>query len=281
MDFLPLGGLGLGTIDFGEAMRVDVGPVQDYHLLMFCLRGHANTRAGNCSVQASSRRGVICAPGQSFQAELSPDCEQFVLRIDRRSVEAHCGRAVQFEPVLDLEAQTLQAWLDQLRLFSTSKTLMQAAKQSGEIALAMEQLLVQLLLAGHSWRDVHDPLPSPARTGRAPAAGFVRRAEVYMQEHADQALQLADIAQAVEVPVRTLLDAFKRFRDHSPMQYLRDVRLDRAREQLLARKDGTRIAMVAMDCAFTHLGRFAQQYQQRFGESPSTTLMGKISRPVN
>jgi transcriptional regulator GlxA family with amidase domain len=35
------------------------------------------------------------------------------------------------------------------------------------------------------------------------------------------------------------------------------------------------VTRVAMDCGFFHLGRFARDYRQAFGESPSVTLGGR------
>ena len=76
MDFVRMGGIGLGAIDFGEAMRVDVDHVEDYHLVMFCLRGTAQALSDGQPVQASASQGMICAPGRSFVADLSPGTKQ-------------------------------------------------------------------------------------------------------------------------------------------------------------------------------------------------------------
>lgn len=271
MDFLRLGGIGVGTIDFGEAMRVDVEHVEDYHLLMFCLRGSAQARAGDRALQVDVHRGMICAPGARFVADLSADCEQFVLRLDRGMVEAHVGRPIRFDEVLDLRRPAMQAWLDQLRLLLTSEALMDAVRRHPLIALEMERLLLRLLLEGQAWDDA--PLRAPApRAAHGASPGCVRRAEVFMQAHADEPLRLGDIAQAAGVPVRTLLDAFRRARDCSPMQYLRDMRLDVAQRRLREPQADTTVSAVALDCGFAHLGRFSQSYRARFGESPSDTL---------
>ncbi|MFD2500703.1 helix-turn-helix domain-containing protein [Rhizorhabdus histidinilytica] len=83
-------------------------------------------------------------------------------------------------------------------------------------------------------------------------------------------MSLSDIAAAAGVPARTLLDSFKHFRQTSPIRYLKDVRLDNARERLRQRGADT-IAQVALDAGFAHLGRFAADYSKRFGELPSDT----------
>ena len=275
MDFVRVGGIGLGAIDFGEAMRVDVDHVEDYHLLMFCLRGSAQTLADGQPVQANVSHGMICAPGRSFVADLSADCEQFVVRLDRSMVEAHAGCDVHFHHSLDLRRPELQAWLDQLRMLATSGTLLQTAQHKPLIAVELERLLVLLLLHGQTWTENRPAKALSATVRDGPAPSCVRRAEAFMQAHADQPLRLADIARAVDIPARTLLSAFQRFRDCSPMQYLRQVRLELAHQRLCQPDTVATVASVAMDCGFMHLGRFAQMYRDRFGESPSATLQAR------
>ncbi len=274
MDFVRVGGIGLGAIDFGEAMRVDVDHVEDYHLLMFCLRGSAQTLADGHPVQANVSHGMICAPGRSFVADLSADCEQFVVRLDSSMVEAHAGCNLHFHHSLDLRRPELQAWLEQLRMVATSSTLLQTAQHKPLIAVELERLLVLLLLHGQTWTD-HSQVKVSSTAGRGLAPSCVRHAEAYMQAHADQPLRLADIARATDIPARTLLSAFQRFRDCSPMQYLRKVRLELAHQRLCEPDTGATVASVAMDCGFMHLGRFAQIYRDRFGVSPSATLQAR------
>ncbi|QBK06521.1 AraC family transcriptional regulator [Hylemonella gracilis] len=285
MDYTRLGDLGLGTIAFfGQPTRVDVEAVEDYHLLMFCLRGHAQVRSAGQTLTASTRSGVICAPGHSFLADLSPDCEQFVLRLDRRMVEAHLGldeMPARFHAALDLRRPALQAWLDQLRLLAASPALLDTARRHPLVAVEMERLLVHLLHEGQGLgADTHDA--NLQITGIAPAC--VLRAERYMEEHAGSALRLVDIATAAGTPTRTLLEAFKRFRATSPMQHLQALRLERAHALLRAgaseprngaAQETTSVATIAFDCGFTHLGRFAQAYRRRYGVPPSVTLTAR------
>lgn len=285
MDYTRLGELGLGTIAFfGQPTQVDVEAVEDYHLLMFCLRGHAEVRTAGQTLTASTHSGIVCAPGHSFLADLSPDCEQFVLRLDRRMVEAHLGlddAPARFHAALDLRRPALQAWLDQLHLLAASPALLDTARRHPLVAVEMERLLVHLLHEGQGLgADTHDA--HLQTMGIAPAC--VLRAERYMEEHASSALRLADIAAAARTPTRTLLEAFKRFRNTSPMQHLQGVRLERAHALLRdggdkstdgAAPESASVATIAFDCGFTHLGRFAQAYRQRYGLSPSATLAAR------
>ncbi|AOK31342.1 AraC family transcriptional regulator [Burkholderia singularis] len=269
MDFVRLGGLGIGAIAFGDAMQVRVDAVDGYHLLMFCLTGRARVRAMGRTFDVDTRTGVLCAPGEPFAAQLSADCEQFVLRIDAAALAACVGdAATALEPVIGVGDSSLSAWMQQLALVARSPQLLTCARVNPRVATRLEQLLIDLLIDGHP------PCAVPARrAGTAP--GFVRRAQALIDAQFAQPLQLADIARAAGVPERTLRDGFVQFCGTSPMQYLRQVRLDHAREWLLhSAPANRRIAEIALDCGFTHLGRFANAYRERFGELPSATLGG-------
>ncbi len=68
-------------------------------------------------------------------------------------------------------------------------------------------------------------------------------------------------------------DAFQRTVQVTPLAYLRSVRLERVREELLgAAGDGATVSGIARRWGFAHLGRFAALYADRFGEAPSATL---------
>ena len=57
----------------------------------------------------------------------------------------------------------------------------------------------------------------------------------------------------------------------SPMQLLRNLRLDKIRQELLSASVDSNVSEVAMRWGYTHLGRFAAAYRKRFGEAPNET----------
>jgi transcriptional regulator GlxA family with amidase domain len=59
----------------------------------------------------------------------------------------------------------------------------------------------------------------------------------------------------------------------TPTSLLRDIRLDRARDDLKrAEPSMTTVGEIARRWGFAHLGRFAGRYRARFGVDPSDTL---------
>lgn len=137
----------------------------------------------------------------------------------------------------------------------------------------LEETAMLMLLTGHE----HSGTEQMAGTPAAPAPRHVRAAEEFMRANAGEPLTLAEIAEAAGVSIRTLTAGFRNFRDQSPMQQLRDIRMAAARDDLLqgprTGSSGTgSVADIALRWGFGNFGRFAGDYRRRYGETPSETL---------
>jgi AraC-like DNA-binding protein len=99
----------------------------------------------------------------------------------------------------------------------------------------------------------------------------VKHALDHMRGNLGERITLSGLASACSVPERTLLRQFERFTGHSPLAYLRRLRLNTARSELLRADSRDKISDIAIRSGFSHFGRFASEYQQLFGESPSAT----------
>ncbi len=97
----------------------------------------------------------------------------------------------------------------------------------------------------------------------------VKRAEDYMQAHAEEPISLQILAREAGCSERALQEAFKSFRSMTPMNLLREIRLEKARQDLRAGADT--VTGIAFKWGFSNPGRFAAQYATKFGETPSQT----------
>jgi len=111
-----------------------------------------------------------------------------------------------------------------------------------------------------------------------PAPRNVKRAIEFMQANLLQPLSLADIANAAGTSARSLQIGFRQFRDMTPMEYLRRLRLNGAHQDLIDALPGTAVATIAYRWGFAHHGMFAASYAKVFGEPPSATLKKSRSR---
>ena len=102
---------------------------------------------------------------------------------------------------------------------------------------------------------------------------IVRRALAVVSEYSGRPPLIADLCRAAGVSERTLRNAFHDVHGLSPKQYLLRHGLEEARHALqLARGARGAVTVVATECGFFELGRFAGAYRQLFGERPSDTL---------
>ncbi len=105
------------------------------------------------------------------------------------------------------------------------------------------------------------------------AAAMVQRVDQVLHNSGLGDPSVGELCAACEVPRRTLNRAFQNAFGMGPATYLRRVRLNRARRALQKeRTHSTTVTEVALQLGFWHLGRFAEQYAELFGESPHETL---------
>ncbi|UAJ79300.1 AraC family transcriptional regulator [Leifsonia sp. ZF2019] len=206
---------------------------------------------------------------------------------------AHHELAVEFDSVrsvtLSIDAPTVARWLSRYGGLPPSPALLhQAAAGSDAVRAALrfyidvaptEAFESELVRAG--LLDVlmsmtaHHLLPEVTTAQRRQAPAALQRAEEYLRDHAADPVSIADAAEAARLSVRGLQEQFQRWLSISPARYLRNVRLEGARNELFAaRADGRSplVRDVAAKWGFTHVGRFAGYYADAYGESPSATL---------
>ncbi len=97
----------------------------------------------------------------------------------------------------------------------------------------------------------------------------LKRAIEYMHANISSPIGITDVAEAAGTSVRALQAAFQQFKDTTPLNYLRTIRLDGARKALTDPAISMSVAEVARSWGFSHMGRFAALYHLSFGEMPS------------
>ena len=102
---------------------------------------------------------------------------------------------------------------------------------------------------------------------------IVARFEEVARANLETATRVADLCRAAGVAPRTLERAVRAVHASTPVELLHALRLAEARQTLLSTCNGAgSVTEVAMRFGFRELGRFAGEYRDRFGESPSETL---------
>ena len=127
--------------------------------------------------------------------------------------------------------------------------------------------LVRPIIASAAW-----PNKTIAKDAGPRALEHVHAAEAFMQANSQLKLSIDDIARACGVRARSLQVAFAYWRRQSPMEALNEFRLQEVLKGLQSDRRMRGITEIALECGFTHLGRFSASYRKFVGERPSRTV---------
>jgi AraC-like DNA-binding protein len=131
-----------------------------------------------------------------------------------------------------------------------------------------EELLLGVVLSLPS--NFSKELLAPAGMLSAPAS--VARAEEYIEANAGLPITTADILVQAGCSRKVLFAEFRKFRGYTPGEFLAAVRLRAAHDRLSNPKQMDTVTSIAYESGFSHMGRFSQFYQKRYGVRPSETL---------
>lgn len=96
----------------------------------------------------------------------------------------------------------------------------------------------------------------------------LHKALLFIHRHLDESIRVQDITREVCVSRRWLEYAFRAAFGITPFQYLRCVRLELARLQLI-REPQSKVHQIAMNTGFSSARQFTMTFRQYFGYSPS------------
>jgi AraC family ethanolamine operon transcriptional activator len=136
---------------------------------------------------------------------------------------------------------------------------------------AARQLRDALLI---EWLEALPPsIDASGLPGALARKRIVDRACEVMLASTDEPLSMLEVCRRVGASRRNLNYCFKDVLNTSPLKYLRAVRLNGVRRELL--RDAPTVIDAAARWGFWQLGQFSHDYKQQFGELPSATLKGR------
>lgn len=268
----------LSYLDYGVAIDIERVDTPDYLAVHLPMSGRAEIRSGPHVVVATPTTAAVPSRAEPLTMRWDADAPHLIVRIEQAALEQYLARLtgepvhkpLRFATQLDLTAAPATRWLGVMQILHTELYYADSLANGGLGIGPLEEFVMSTLLYVQPNNYTELLSGRHARPGRR----AVRMAVEYMEAHLAEPIAPADVARFVGVSVRALQVGFKEELDVSPHAYLRDRRLDRVYADLrdAVPADGVTVTEVALRWGFTHLGRFAELYRSRFGESPSVTL---------
>ncbi|MCL4720350.1 MAG: AraC family transcriptional regulator [Gammaproteobacteria bacterium] len=267
-----IGHLSLNALRYGSEVTVHAPTPADSYLVKFTLQGASEVRQGRDAY--ATRTATICVlnPTRDLTDHMSADFDMLVVQLDgaglRLALAEEFGvtvhRPLEFLPATRPLDGAMGSFARLIRTLCDDL-------DSGTSGLGCPQVhapLVRTMMSLALSELPHNYSARLPRPGLPPAPRCIRAVEDYIDAHLPDPIGLDDLLAVAGTGARTLQTAFARHYGTTPKRFLRDRRLDRAREEI-RRRTSEHVTDIAIECGFSHLGRFAQQYRARFGESPS------------
>jgi AraC-like DNA-binding protein len=252
-------------------------------VLSTVISGETRVRAGHTEHVIRPYQALLAPPGETLTREVRPDqlatslCIVFDLeRLNRVSQVMQGGG--HFKPVVADRLQGVRlrhagldlrrAWLlhmQQIDAWGADEQLLQHAGFD-------DQVYRQLAITLQPEVFLRPHLPRAERlAGDRPqiSAAFAEYVDTYFKEP----MGLTQVELALGVSARALQYACAKAFGCSPLSYLRNRRLDHARDLLMSEPE-TKIAQLAADLNFSSQSQFSKYFKQRFGLLPSQMHRG-------
>jgi AraC-like DNA-binding protein len=268
------------ALRYGPEVEVSARPFEEFSLVHTSLGAGAEIECDGQRLWVAEGRTAVLSPKQRIRLRWSPGNQQLIVRVPNSLlIEAGGGEgdnaplASGFLLPRALETQWELIAHSLLNLLSCPDTTMHASwVEHLERNLALFLLLHQP--AGAS------PLPLPLQdalhtqpSAPEPAVRSTRQMDAviaYIESRLGAPVSLEDLARAAGMSNRSLNALCHRHFGCSPMELLRNARLDAVRSRLLLDPTAS-VTETALELGFGHLGRFAAYYAARFNELPSNT----------
>jgi AraC-like DNA-binding protein len=277
MSLGQLGPICFADAEYGSEVRILLGELGSYHVSI-PLTGSLVSTQRRTTVTATPSTGAVYQPvGTTVLDRWGGNCRLLCVKIETTALEsalaASIGRdittPIDLGPSLDIGTGPGRGWADLVTAVNTQIQRGNGILDQPLVAAPLANALLTGLLAAadHPFRPA---LAGPAPGCRPPV---VSRAIDFMHNHADEPITITEIARHCSVSVRTLQEGFQRHLGQPPLRQLRQIRLAKARTSLkTANPYQDTVRSIAHRWGFTHLSRFASDYQAAFGELPSASL---------
>ncbi|UTW14184.1 AraC family transcriptional regulator [Marinobacterium rhizophilum] len=270
---VPIQKVSLNRLRYGADVQIEPERLEQFFLIQMPLEGEAEIQCDGQRVDLDPRHGAVLNPAQALLMRYDKGCDQLMLRIEREALEQACSRIIGRPLSRPLAFNNVLNWQQDASWMNMLLYIVRLQKESPEglqqplITQQLEQLIISTLLCVQP-SNYSDAL---RQNDRRLAPRHVKRVEEHIEQHAREPLSPALLAELAGVSLRTLYAGFREFRNLSPMEYLRQVRLQNVRQDLLHDCQSKTVTELAMAWGFTHMGRFSKDYRLLYGESPSET----------
>ncbi|WP_462172228.1 AraC family transcriptional regulator [Pseudoalteromonas xiamenensis] len=190
-----------------------------------------------------------------------------ILKLDYSLILQTCAELKLSKPPRDMKFQALSSYDVDDGLLDALKRLLKLEKQpslkAGLLPLIEKEIVVRLLDSPHGMHLRHmAALGSPN--------GNVLKAVTWLKQNFAQTINMNELAEQAHMSASTFRQHFKALTGTSPLQYLKTLRLQEARDQMLVK--GVDATLASNLVGYESASQFSREYSRLFGLPPQKDI---------
>ncbi|MCY1396159.1 HTH-type transcriptional activator RhaS [compost metagenome] len=266
----------LGYLEYGTPVSVHLGSGMEHFSISLPLRGSQMARTAGASTLSEPSTGLVLSPGRELIIDLDRECSSVFVTVNRelmyRELQRLICRPIERPLVFSMEMPTgstqASSWWRAVRYYLSEMSSEGSIVCFPGVGADWELSLIRtfLMTQDNNYSEEIAKKVSIALPER------IARPKRYMEENFFEKICLDAVRRMSGVTPAKFCAEFKDFVGTTPIDYLKKIRLEKARQELLKTYPRRTIASVALDVGFNHIGRFSLEYKKIFGESPKDTV---------
>jgi AraC-like DNA-binding protein len=272
-----IGPVTIGEISYGADMSIATGDLETAYHVLAPLTGAVHVLHRGAATTADPSQAAVFRPLGDIALRWSADCRLISVKVDRLALERELdttldrevGSPLPLGATFGLAGGPGRSWLALVRL------LLGEIRQPDGLRLLPHLLRRwrELVISGLAQAVEHPYSEEVAGRPTARRPRTVKRTLDAMHAEPGRSFTAAELAAIAGVGIRVLQESFRQHVGVPPQTYLRRLRLEGVHAELSRSGPGqASVSEVATRWGFTHLGRFAGAYRDRYGVTPSQTL---------
>lgn len=269
LSFREFAGLGLSQVSYGSRVRVRSPELESIYHFQIITRGECAWGRDGERMVLGQGQALMVNPYEKIDLEYSADCEKLIIKVPECVISDAAvsatnrleGRSVRFRKA----PQDLKGSPGLLKLLETVfAELEDPGTDPDTVSGPYREIILRKLL--HVFPN--NAIEPETQTHCPPALHKILQ---YIEQNLKQNIGIEDLSSMSNMSVRSIYNLFSRNFCTTPKSYLKQMRLQKLREELLGGRVRN-VTEVALDYGFCHLGRFSSDYRKAFGELPSETI---------
>lgn len=267
------GNSALYDLKYSAPVAITIEGISQNYLFRITLEGQCKVESAQREVLQSAGIMTVTHPNTKSRIVTNHHCRNIILKLAQQDVETQLFKMLGYtgtEPVifdnaLSCTHEGLSSIIETLNYLCHAYYNIQ---NWNFISASFTQYLIELILLKVPNNYSHQLNEQRQRV----LPNYMKRAQHYIQQHIKSSIVLPDLSKFCGVSARTLQKGFNQYFQQTPIEYIRELRLELVHQALLNDLKTENVTEILLNNGIQSSGRFSAIYKKRYGCVPSQTL---------